>query len=98
MMLRVERMFRNISDSMLMTTRNLKKVLLQKAEEHTSDAVYRTCHDIKRKLLNKYFIVRLQIFCKKMETERKQNLEQSKTGGKLGSVSMTMRKLATNVK
>ena len=60
MMLRVEMMFRNISDSMLMTTRNLKKVLLQKAEEHTSDGVYRTCHDIKQKLLNKCFSVRLK--------------------------------------
>ena len=42
-------MFRKISDSMLMTTRNLKKVLLQKAEERTSDDVYRTCHDISSK-------------------------------------------------
>ena len=47
MMLRVEvMMFRKIYDSMLMTTRNLKKVLLHKAEEHTSDDVHRTCHDI----------------------------------------------------
>ena len=98
MMLRVEKMFRNISDSMLMTTRNLKKVLLQKAEKHTSDYVYRTCHDIKRKLLKKYFSVRLQIFCKKMKTERKQDLEKSKTGGVLGSRSMTMRRLVKNVK
>ena len=45
MMLRVEVMFRKISDSMLMTTRNLKKVLLMKAAEHTSDDVHRTCHD-----------------------------------------------------
>ena len=62
MMLRVEMMFRNISDSMLMTARNLKKVL--KAEEHTPDGVYRTCHDIKQKLLNKYFSVRLKFSVK----------------------------------
>ena len=48
--------------------------------------------------MNMYFSVRLQFFCKKMKTERKQDLEKSKTGGELGSRSMTMRKLAKNVK
>ena len=97
-MLKVELMFRSIAEDTLMATRNVKEVLIRLAEELTDDCVYPTCHNIKRKLIARYFNVRLHIFCKGVQRKRKQNLETTKIGGELGSRSMAMRKLITNVK
>ena len=96
MMLEVEIMFRNISNSAIMAASNFNTLLLDKAEN--SQFLNCKCHDIKRKLLNKYFRVRLQIFCKKVKCQRMKEAQMKKAGQELGCKSMTMRKLVKHLK
>ena len=98
MILEVEIMFRDISDSTLMAASNLNKLLVDKAEKLTKTAQFLNCHDTKRKLLSKYFRVRLQIFCKKVQCQRSKKVQMNKGGGELGSKSMTMSKLVKHLK
>ena len=98
MILEVEIMFTNISDSTLMAASNLNKLLVDKAEKLTENVQFLNCHDIKRKLLSKYFRVRLQIFCKKVQCQRRKEVQMNKGGAELGSKSMTMRKLVKHLK
>lgn len=53
MMLKVEMMFRSLSKNLLMTTENIKAVLVPKAGNLTAEGKYPACHQIKQKLLNK---------------------------------------------
>ena len=81
-----------------MATRNVKEFLIRMAEELTDDCVCPTCHNTKRKMMTRYFNVRLHTFCKGVQRKRKHNLETTKVGEELGSRSMAMRKQITNVK
>ena len=100
MMLKVEVMLRNFDESVLMTSKNVKRILLDKAEEITVHDLFLNCYNIKQKLLSKYLTVRLHILCKQMKRKRKQELEKEKnqSQGELGSKSMTMTKLVKKLK
>lgn len=98
MLLKAEMMFRSLSESSLLSAKNVREVLIQKAEEITPEEVFLLCHSVKRKLLAKYFSVRLHIFCKNLKLKRKKDLEKEKNGCELGSRSMAMRKLVQKVK
>ena len=95
MILTVEAMFRKAEDK-LMDEKNVKGVLLERAQELTEDVKFAECHNIKKKLLAKFITSRLHFFCKKETNSRKK--ESSKKFDELGSKSMAMRKLATKVK
>ena len=100
MMLKVEVMLRNFDESVLMTSKNVKRLLLDKAEEITVHDLFLNCHNIKQKLQSKYLTVRLRILCKQMKRKRKQELEKEKNQSQdeLGSKSMTTRKLVKKLK
>jgi hypothetical protein len=61
MILRVEMMFRSIDETTLLTQKNLKKTLVNQAKTLVHDTTLPICHNVKRKLLSKYFNVRLAI-------------------------------------
>lgn len=82
MILTVEAMFREAEDK-LMDEKNVKSVLLERAQELTEDVKFADCHNIKRKLLAKFFTSRLHFFCKKQTGNRKK--ESSKKFNELGS-------------
>ena len=95
MILTVEAMFREAEDK-LVEEKNVKCVLLERAQELTENVKFADCHHIKQKLLAKFITSRLHFFCKKETSSRKQ--KSSKKFDELGSKSMAMRKLATKVK
>ena len=78
-MLHVERMFRGLEDTVLLSMINVKETLINKAEILLNDVALPSCHNVKRKLLSKYFNVRLSIFCKVANGKRLQRAKGSKT-------------------
>uniref|UniRef100_UPI00358EAB14 THAP domain-containing protein 2-like n=1 Tax=Myxine glutinosa TaxID=7769 RepID=UPI00358EAB14 len=96
MVYRVELMFRKVENDM--DKNNVKKMLMEKAQELSSDISLPVCHNLKEKLINKFIDARRHFYCKKKTSELKKEAERKKKGGELGSKSMAMRKLAKKVK
>ena len=97
MILIVESMFRAEQASLTNKT-DVKTLLVERAEQLTKDIDLPSCHNIKHKLISKFINARLHFFCKKINLERRKQLERTKKWCELGSKSMAMRKLAKNVK
>lgn len=66
LILTAENIFRSYNQDALLAMQHVKKVLVTAIELATSNILFPDCHSIKQKLLSRYFLVRLQIFCKKM--------------------------------
>uniref|UniRef100_UPI00359027FA uncharacterized protein n=1 Tax=Myxine glutinosa TaxID=7769 RepID=UPI00359027FA len=96
MVYRVELVFRKVEND-LMDKNNVKKMLMEKTQELSSDISLPVCHNLKEKLINKFINARLHFYCKKKTSELKKETERKKKVGELGSKSMAMRKLAKKV-
>lgn len=62
-----------------------------RVDELTQDVDIPSCHDIKQKLLRRFFTLRFHIYAKKQQDLQKSRTQHSKSGGELGSKSMAMR-------
>ena len=72
-------MFRSLSESSLLSAKNVREVLTHKAEDITPEKVLLLCHSVKRKLLAKYFSVQLTNILQEFETQQKaKDLEKGK--------------------
>lgn len=92
-----ENIFRDAQSS-FGSVKNLVERLVNQTEMFTKDSAIPSCHDIKQKLLRKFFTVRLHIYARKQHNIRKSEAEKSRSGGELGSKSMTMRLAAKKYK
>ena len=61
-MLHVERMFRGLEDTVLLSIINAKETLINEAEILLNDVALPSCHNVKRELLSKYLNVRTVYF------------------------------------
>ena len=95
MMLKVEGIFRGYEEKALLLMSNLKETLITRAENLLKDVALPTCHEVKRKLLSKYFNVRLSIFCKMINSKY---TKSDKGKADLGSRSVAMRNLMNKYK
>ena len=74
----------------------VKESLISRAESLLKDVALPKCHDVKRKLLSKYFNVRLSIFCK---TANGKNMKRAKDSrSDLGGRSVAMRHIIKTIK
>ncbi|XP_034048143.1 uncharacterized protein LOC117529457 isoform X2 [Thalassophryne amazonica] len=71
MVYRVELMFRRVENG-LMNKNNVKKMLMEKAQELCSDISLPACHNLKEKLISNFFNARLQFYCRKKTSELNQ--------------------------
>ena len=95
-MLKAELMFRGINEQVLSKQKDLKATLVSQAEALVSETQLPTCHEVKKKLLRRYFDVRLMIYCR--EANAKIKINATKDRSDRGSKSVAMRNLVKRIK
>ena len=94
MMLQVELMFRSREKLSIINGKNIKSEFIEDALKlpEVIKTILPECHNLKRKLLSKYFNVRVSIFCREINCKGSSK-GSSKDRSELGSRSATMRNL-----
>ena len=75
----VELMFRKNQEHLIGQS-NVKKTLMDEAENLTKEYELPTCHNLKYKLLSKFITARLHFYCKKINAEHKKKTGEKKEG------------------
>lgn len=94
---RAESSFRQAQDE-LKGKKNIVYQLTSHFLQSSSDIVIPNCHDLKKKLLGRFFTVRLYIYAKQQAEAIKRSIEKKRAGDVLGSKSVAMRSLVKNIK